>query len=116
MSLRLIKVSTFKETVRLIRPDNREDSFKVVFVHMKVDEYDEMMLEVKNGEIKLPEVLDRIIQSFDDVVDEDGKPADFNTTMDYIKTDMALINSITTKYVEVLNGVKTKNSKGSPKR
>lgn len=116
MSLRLIKVSTFKETVRLIRPDNREDSFKVVFIHMKVEQYDDMMLEVKNGDLKMVDVLDRIVQSFDDVVDEEGKPADHATTLQYVKEDMALTNAVTTKYVEVLHGLKTKNSKGSPKR
>jgi len=116
MSLRLIKVSTFKETVRLIRPDNREDSFKCLFVYMKVDEFDEMMLEVKNGDSKLADVLDRIVSSFEDVEDDEGKSVDHVTAMNYIKSDMALMNAVTTKYVEVLNGIKTKNSKGLQKR
>lgn len=118
MSLKLVKIERFQETVKVVRPTDelnvtREESFQVVYRHVGSKEFDEMMDKVKSGELNNEGLLRRVVLEIKEIYDADGKMVDTATCLDYICDNLDLSSAVVTKFVESLHGAKAKNSNGS---
>lgn len=120
MSLKLVKITSFQETVRVVRPTEhlgvtREESFVCVYKHVGAKEFDELMEKVKSGEMNNEALLRSVVLDIKEVYDADGKPVDFNICLDYICENLDLASAAVTRFVECLHGAKAKNSSRSPR-
>lgn len=121
MALKLVKVATFAARVTANIPTDkagvtRQETFSATFNHISQTELDQALDDLEEKVINHSDVIDRYLVGLSDVVDESGKPVEFDIAKEAIKEDINLNNAVVAAFIRALHGSKEKNSRRSRAR
>jgi hypothetical protein len=85
--------------------------FKVRFEKLSQADYEDLMAAVRNDDMDVRSVLERVLVQIDDVNDEDGKAVPFETAKAALLDQTEVCTALFRGFVEAHLQAKSKNSK-----